>query len=492
MKSLQIIGITPLEIPDARLALHLSTSGFFPVLHLGREEERAVAALKELAEKMQEPFGVCFVSPFTRAIDLPAQVGVVIVPYGMKLTLPPGARVFYQVGTAEQAFRAKEEGADGLIIKGNEGAGWVSDESSFILLQGIVGKLADIEIWVQGGVGIHSAAAMAALGVDGIVLDSQLIPFSECSAPAEIKNLCLSLNGSETKVIDNRRVLSRANFPVLPLGQDVALGGALVSRYKKLHRLAFAIREAVYGHLKQAKALPPIRPGNALAKELNVHYPIAQGPMTRVSDVPAFADAVAEAGALPFIALSLLRGEKARQVMQETRRLAGGKTWGVGILGFIPQELRDEQLTYILEEKPPVVLIAGGRPSQAKALEEQGIKVFLHVPSVALLDMFIRDGARRFVFEGRECGGHVGPLSSLVLWERQIDRLLQEESAESFSVLFAGGIHDAFSAAFVGFMAAPLATKGAGIGVLMGTAYLYTEEAVSTGAIVRQFQEQAI
>ena len=44
----------------------------------------------------------------------------------------------------------------------------------------------------------------------------------------------------------------------------------------------------------------------------------------------------------------------------------------------------------------------------------------------------------------------------------------------SSSVLFAGGIHDARSAAMVAAMAAPLAARGAKVGVLMGTAYLFT------------------
>ena len=39
---------------------------------------------------------------------------------------------------------------------------------------------------------------------------------------------------------------------------------------------------------------------------------------------------------------------------------------------------------------------------------------------------------------------------------------------------------------------APLAERGAGIGVLMGTAYLFTEEAVASGAIVPGFQRAAI
>ncbi len=149
-------------------------------------------------------------------------------------------------------------------------------------------------------------------------------------------------------------------------------------------------------------------------------------------------------------------------------------------------------MEYIKADPPPVVLIAGGRPSQAKPLEKMGIKVFLHVPSASLLDMFLKEGARNFVFEGRECGGHVGPLSSMVLWEKQIDRLLQEETPEAISVFFAGGIHDAYSAAFISVMAAPLAAKGVKVGVLMGTAYIYTKEAVESGAIVARFQEQAI
>src|SRR5690606_8286277 len=206
-----------------------------------------------------------------------------------------------------------------------------------------------------------------------------------------------------------------------------------------------------------------------------------------VSDEPAFAAAVAENGALPFVALSLLRGEAARELIIRTKKSTAGKAWGVGILGFADPELQEEQLNYIKTTAPPFVLIAGGRPAQAVDLEQSGIATVLHVPARSLLDLFLKEGARRFVFEGRECGGHVGPLSSLVLWELQISRLLLEEDATSLHVLFAGGIHDARSAAFVSVMAAPLTIRGAAIGVLMGTAYLYTKEAVETGAIVQQF-----
>jgi NAD(P)H-dependent flavin oxidoreductase YrpB (nitropropane dioxygenase family) len=501
-----LIGITPFEKPDVMLALAIEKTDVFPVLHLGRDKINAKQALNDLSNQLTGAFGVCFASNDLINLVLPEQVSLVIMPYGISLKRKKQVKLFYQVYTVDEARKAQAEEADGIIIKGNEGAGKVGYESSYILFQRIINEVKGIDIYVQGGVGIHTAAALVAMGAKGVVLDSQLILFPECSAPQPIKQICEKLSGNETKLIGDFRVLARPNSPVLPenatakslipyfkdwnleasylpLGQDVALSIDLAVRYKKLDSLVFGINEAIHGHLKQAKSLNVISEGNALAADLNITYPIAQGPMTRVSDVAPFANAVAEAGALPFIALSLLKGESAKQLIKDTKKLAGNKTWGVGILGFAPQELRDEQLAYIKEEMPPVVLIAGGRPSQANQLEKLGIKTFLHVPSVSLLDMFLKEGAKRFVFEGRECGGHVGPLSSMVLWERQIERLLKEDHPEQISVFFAGGIHDALSTAFISVMAAPLAVKGIKVGILMGTAYLYTHEDVSSGAI---------
>jgi acyl transferase domain-containing protein/NAD(P)H-dependent flavin oxidoreductase YrpB (nitropropane dioxygenase family)/NAD(P)-dependent dehydrogenase (short-subunit alcohol dehydrogenase family)/acyl carrier protein len=516
MKNLEMIGIGPMERPDVALALALSEAGAFPVIHLGRDQQIATNALGKMAAKSKKPFGVCYSENTSLTIPLPEQVKLAILPYGLTFPNPTNSlQIIFQVRSVAEAKAAKAAGAAGVIAKGNEGSGLVSNDSSFILFQRIMREVSDFPVWVQGGIGVHNAAAVTALGGRGVVLDSQLLPFPECSAPASLKTISEKLNGNETRVIDGFRVLVRPNSPALPaqparedlhaflhtldldqgyipMGQDIAIGTDLFRQYKKLSRLVFAFKEAMYGHLRQAKHLNPLAAHNALARTLGTHYPIAQGPMTRVSDVPAFAAAVADAGALPFVALSLLKGEKARDLIRETRELAGDKPWGVGILGFADAELREEQLSYITEEKPPVVLIAGGRPSQAKPLEKLGIKTFLHVPSAPLLDMFLKEGAKRFIFEGRECGGHVGPLSSFVLWEKQINRLLLEEQTDQLEVFFAGGIHDAFSAAMISVMAAPLTARGVKVGVLMGTAYLYTQEAVATGAILPQFQAQAL
>ncbi|MGO4429776.1 hypothetical protein AB4Z54_66290, partial [Streptomyces sp. MCAF7] len=133
-----------------------------------------------------------------------------------------------------------------------------------------------------------------------------------------------------------------------------------------------------------------------------------------------FASAVAAEGALPFLALALAGREQAHAMLVEAAEALEGRPWGVGVLGFAPEEIRQAQLEAVREIRPSHAIIAGGRPAQAEALEKAGITTFLHVPSPGLLGQFLRSGARRFVFEGSECGGHVGPRHSFPLWEAQI------------------------------------------------------------------------
>ncbi|MFD2405090.1 hypothetical protein ACFSVK_03675 [Azorhizophilus paspali] len=66
----------------------------------------------------------------------------------------------------------------------------------------------------------------------------------------------------------------------------------------------------------------------------------------------------------------------------------------------MPLELRQAQLEVVRQIKPRFALIAGGRPGQARDLEAIGISTYLHVPSPGLLKGFVKDGARKFIFEG--------------------------------------------------------------------------------------------
>ncbi len=508
-----VVGISPFERPDARLVVALARAGALGVLDLGRDSAVAEQALSVLMRRAPRGFGV----RIPAGIDVPAlpqEARVVVVPASTPVARWKDRIVLVQVTSLAEARTALAHGATGLIAKGNEAGGRVGDEPTFILLQKILREL-QAPVWAQGGVGLHTAAGCIAAGARGVVLDTQLSLMAESSAGEEVKRLVSSMDGSETRVVGEHRIFARPGTTpppddstpdvvaaslsakegergLLPVGQDAAFARPLADRFQRVEALVQGMRAAMGGHIRQARACKPIGPSSPLAVQHGVTYPIAQGPMTRVSDRASFASAVAQAGGLPFVALSLMRGAEAKRVLEETSSALAGRPWGVGVLGFVPPEIRDEQLALVLEARPTVALVAGGRPSHARPLEQAGIATYLHVPSPGLLDLFLKDGARRFVFEGRECGGHVGPRSSFVLWESAVERLLAWGDVRDVSVLFAGGIHDARSAAMVSAMAAPLAVRGAKIGVLMGTAYLFTEEAVSTGAILPGFQEEAM
>jgi acyl transferase domain-containing protein/NAD(P)H-dependent flavin oxidoreductase YrpB (nitropropane dioxygenase family)/NADP-dependent 3-hydroxy acid dehydrogenase YdfG len=513
-----VIGLTPFEVPDARLAAAFARAGGLAVLDLGRDPSMAARALTQMTGRAPSGFGIRVANRAEfAALQLTDDVRVIVVDArdarACAWAIASGRTVFLEVTSIDEARIAGRIGAHGVIAKGSEAGGYVGAETSFVLLQHLIGEI-DLPIWVRGGIGIHTAAACIAAGARGVVLDSQLALLAEASTPTPIREALTAMDGSETTLVGGHRVYARPGIFSLPretnadevethfgttdltrellaVGQDGAFARPFSEKFRTARGALRGIHAVISAHLRQARGLDPLGPSSSFAKNLSLEFPIAQGPMTRVSDRAAFADAVSRAGALPFIALSLMRKTEARALLEETKALLGDRTWGVGILGFLPPDIRTEQIDLVSEIKPPVALIAGGRPSQAAPLDELGIATYLHVPSPGLLDLFFKDGARKFVFEGHECGGHVGPRSSFILWELCAARLLEEENLKGVSILFAGGIHDSISGAMVAAIAAPLAARGADVGVLMGTAYLFTREAVESGAIGHAFQDAA-
>lgn len=400
----------------------------------------------------------------------------------------------------EEALVAEKNGANIIVLKGNESPGRVSQTTSFVLIQECISKL-QTPVWVRGGIGRHTVRALSVAGVACCVLDNQLYLARDSFVDEGYKRFISSMDGTESEEIcdsmgEIQRGVPGKNGELLALGQDAAFASSLARDGVSVAGIIQIFEQAASISTSNSFNSDCLRSDSPLAKAHKTRYPIVQGAMTRVSDNADFALAVAGEGALPFLALSLMRGAEVDSLLASTKKKVGDLSWGVGILGFAPAQLREEQLASILKHKPPFALIAGGRPDQAKQLEAQGITTYLHVPSPAILASFLEGGAKHFVFEGRECGGHVGPRSSFVLWEQMIEvlhnTLSGARNASEYQILFAGGIHDELSAAMTCALAAPLTSLGVKVGFLLGTAYLFTREAVDSGAIVERFQKEAI
>ncbi|MEU3573644.1 beta-ketoacyl synthase N-terminal-like domain-containing protein, partial [Kitasatospora sp. NPDC036755] len=510
-----VIGLTPFQQPDAGLVEAVSRAGALGVLDLGAGDRRAREELATLRGRFTGRFGVR-VGPgcgFDLA-ELRSRGGagpdtVVLAegaPRRNAAELAGAYRLLVEVTDLAQALAAVRAGAHGLIARGSESGGPVGELSTFVLLQQLLAAPGiGVPVWAGGGIGLRTAAAAVAGGAAGVVLDSQLALLAESAVPQEIAAAVRRMDGSETAVVDGCRVLQRASSGESPgarlmVGQDGFLAGRFADRWRTAGAAVRAVRDAVLDALRAAAAPGAasalLGPGTPMSRALGTGLPVVQGPMTRVSDQPGFAAAVAEAGGLPVVALALAGPEQTRDLLAETAAALDGQPWGVGVLGFAPEEVRSAQLAEVLAARPTHAVIAGGRPSQARVLEEAGVRTFLHVPSPGLLKQFLEDGARRFVLEGSECGGHVGPRHSFPLWEAQSavveDFLAAARDSPQVELLFAGGVHDERSAAMVAALAAPLAGRGVAVGLLMGTAYLFTEEAVAHGAVQPQFQRQVL
>lgn len=231
-----------------------------------------------------------------------------------------------------------------------------------------------------------------------------------------------------------------------------------------------------------------------MAQWLGTRLPVVQGPMTRVSDGAAFARAVADAGAMPMIAAAMLPADRLGRILQETSALCADVAWGVGLLAFRPQADLQPQIEKVLEVRPDLIVLAGGHSAQIAQFGDLADRVVLHSPTPELFERQLSEGCRRFILEGRECGGHTGPCSSLSLWEGCLRVLAQQPKhvREETSLLFAGGIHGPASTRFIADLLRQFELSQLSHGVLVGTLALFSHEAVRTGAISSVFQKVLI
>lgn len=545
---LAIFVVAPPGKPDPALPIAACRAGGIGVLNgeIDTNPENLGPALTELAGFAGNPFGLKLREPganFLRECLSHQNHGLkyLILDGDDKVTLnreevkefrSHGGLVLAEIRYWRDVYQKLELIVDGWWVKGHEAGGRVGEDSTFILLQKVVGKTS-LPVYARGGIGIHNSAACRVGGAAGVVLDNQVLLLDESPLASHLAPLFEKISGTDTVLLgevekgERFRVLEKPGFTklaelkrqpetrdadcpsawsalcgwddpaaqLMPLGQEAVLAARWSTRYKGLKRVLSILRKNAEAYPAMALEAAPLAKDAPLARFHGSRYPIVQGAMSHVSDNATFAKEVAEHGGLPTIALSMLSRPQVKRVLAETKDRLGDKPWGVGLLGFIDDRIYREQVEEVRAAAPAFAYIAGGRPDQALALERDHIPTYLHVPTPALLSFSLEQGVKRFIFEGSECGGHIGPLACSIFWESMIDVLLdyhqKDGDLSDFCILFAGGIHDAASAAMAATLAAPLLPLGVGIGILMGTAYLFTEEAVRSKAISRTYQEVA-
>ena len=428
----------------------------------------------------------------------------------------------------------------GLILRGYEAPGRVSGYTSFILMQWYL-ENSDLPLFIHGGVGPYTAAGLLAAGVSGFVLDNQLYLCDEAPLSEPFKKLISEITENDTVVVGESRSAKYRFFAKLGtkivktlkekeslaesgpdgdqsiladivasftamdrqdanplqslfyLGQDASFARSFIARAQGgSRRLADVIKgffSSISRSLGAVDDHDPLVENSPLAEEHGTRYPVIQGPMANISDNPAFAEAIYANGGLPFFAMGNLPADLSETMISQGKKRV--PRFGAGLIGIETfNRTIHQHFDLVKRYKVPFALFAGGVPSQVNELEQAGTKTYLHTPNMMMLKNAIDGGCTRFIFEGTEAGGHVGSLTSLVLWESAMDILMAQEpsAVQKQCVIFAGGISTTHASAFISGLSAVLAGHGAKIGIQVGTAYLFTREIVALKSIGNLYQ----
>ena len=282
------------------------------------------------------------------------------------------------------------------------------------------------------------------------------------------------------------KLAQQSNFSreeLIPLGIEAAFAAAFAARYGSETEKAlrgFLADVAAQCDLAQEKA--NLLADSPVAREMGIRYPIIQGAMSWITDVPEFARAVADAGGLPTVALGLMDQAALTQKLARLPEVMGERPYAVNVIALAENPHRDLQLEWIMRNRPRFAVIAAGDPSFAQDLRTKGIEVLYLAPNEDLLRLACRADVRYLILEGNEAGGHVGQHTTLTLAQIVLNlRRREPQILEGRRIVLAGGIYQRETA----FMATMLGADA----VQVGTAYLGTREIVETGALTALYQK---
>ena len=165
---------------------------------------------------------------------------------------------------------------------------------------------------------------------------------------------------------------------------------------------------------------------------LGIKYPIIQGAMQDVAKAGLVA-AVSNAGGLGVLASGQDTPEQVREEIRKVKELTD-KPFAVNLM-FLNKKV-PEIVDVVIEEGVKIVTTGAGTPKlYMPKLKEAGIKVMPVIPNVKIAKKMEELGVDAVIAEGMESGGHIGTMTSQILWPQVVD-------AVKIPVIAAGGIAD--------------------------------------------------
>ncbi len=198
-------------------------------------------------------------------------------------------------------------------------------------------------------------------------------------------------------------------------------------------------------------------------KILGSKYAIMGGAMTWISE-SNLTSALSNAGLFGVLASGAMDGDLLKEEIIATQQKTD-KNFGVNIITVNPKI--NDLIDVCGEKKVSHVILAGGIPEKStiEKIHGYGLQVMAFAPSQIIAKRLFKQGIDALIIEGSEAGGHVGPLSTMILIQ---DILL---NMKEYPIFVAGGV-------LRGELIAGLLKLGAA-GCQLGTVFACCKESIA-------------
>jgi len=253
-----IMGGAMTWVSERNLVAAISNAGGFGVIASGSMSPELLSAEIDATNQLtRHPFGVNLITLHPRLIELievcaEHRVGHVVLAGGLPSAAAvhaikrSGARVFCFAPALGFARRLVRMGVDAIIIEGSEAGGHIGPVSTGVLAQEILPHLAELPVFVAGGIGRGEAMlAYLEMGAAGVQLGTRFVCAHESIAHPHFKQAFIRAAARDAVA----SIQLDPRFPVIPVR---ALVNPATERFVAVQRRV--IERCAQGELSQREA----------------------------------------------------------------------------------------------------------------------------------------------------------------------------------------------------------------------------------------------